>query len=159
MTVAVYVEHKVCRAKSIFLCLSVRGKQHTSQHRKTRSRYSRRHGLRARVVASLPYKSRATRRWSPESPVRPASQGRWSRSRSHMPCTVLCAGSGSSSTARVVKCLVDPQRVIPALQKLVERHLFLPCTFWSIGSKALIMLDSGLRLTRRLDSKNEMRAQ
>ena len=52
-----------------------------------------------------------------------------------------------------VNFLEDRQRVVPALQKLVERRSFLRCTFWSIGSKVLIMLDSGHGLTRRLNLK------
>lgn len=153
MTVAVNVKRELCQAKSVLLCLSVGKTAHLHNTAKTRSRYTRRHGLRARVIVSPPYKSRVFRRWSPESPMRPASQGQRSRSRSRTPCTALCAESGSSSTTRGCKIFVDRQRVVPALQKLVERRLLLPCTFWSIGSKVLIMLDNGLGLTRRLNLK------
>ena len=47
-----------------------------------------------------------------------------------------------------VESLVN-QRVVPALQKLAERRMFLPCTFWSICLKVFVVLDRRIWFPRR----------
>ena len=131
----VSVERELCRVKSVLLCFSVRGKQRTFIRNiaKTRPRYSRRHSM--------------ARRRSPES-VRPSFQGRWSEAIHERPAQLCAHEVDRARLHGDVESLVN-QRVIPALQKLAERRMFLPCMFGSICLKVFVVLDRRIWFPRR----------